>query len=313
MAEHLSETVLMSRVARAYYLDGQSRVDIANELGISRFRVARMLTAARTSGMVHIEIRSSGLVNTELSIELENTFGLDRAIVLDIVADHVPALRAQLGRAAGQLLSEVVQDGDHIGLSWARSLAKISDGVEHLSKCPVVQMTGALSDPDGSDVLELVRQLARAGGGPAHVFYAPIVVDNAAMARSLRRQPEVARALNLIDSVSVALVGLGSWRVGQSTIYDSLSRADREQHALRGIVAEVSGVLVDAGGEPRETPLSRRIIGPSGAQLESIPNVIAVAYGVEKAEGISSVLSGTLINTLITHTDMAQALLKTVS
>jgi DNA-binding transcriptional regulator LsrR (DeoR family) len=310
MAEHLSETVLMSRIARAYYLEGQSRVDIASDLGISRFRVARMLTAARSTGMVHIEIRSSGLVNTELSIELENKFGLDRAIVLDIVADHLPALRAQLGRAAGQLLSEVVQDGEHIGLSWARSLAKISDGVEHLSKCPVVQMTGALSDPDGSDVLELVRQLARAGGGPAHVFYAPIVVDNAAMARSLRRQPEVARALNLIDSVSVALVGLGSWRVGQSTIFDSLSRADREQHTLRGIVAEVSGVLVDAHGEPRETPLSRRIIGPSGSQLQSIPNVIAVAYGAEKAEGISGVLSGTLINSLITHTDMAQALLR---
>ena len=69
---------------------------------------------------------------------------------------------------------------------------------------------GALSDPDGSDVLELVRQVARAGGGAPHVFYAPIVVDNPAMARSLRRQPEVARALKLIDS---GLNCVGGYRI----------------------------------------------------------------------------------------------------
>ena len=31
----------MSRVARSYYLDGRSKSDIAAELNISRFRVAR--------------------------------------------------------------------------------------------------------------------------------------------------------------------------------------------------------------------------------------------------------------------------------
>ncbi len=54
MAQSLSELVLISRIARAYYLDGHSRVEIADQLDISRFRVARMLETARTSGIVHI-------------------------------------------------------------------------------------------------------------------------------------------------------------------------------------------------------------------------------------------------------------------
>ena len=37
----------MARVARHYYLDDRSKSDIADDLGISRFRVARMLEAAR--------------------------------------------------------------------------------------------------------------------------------------------------------------------------------------------------------------------------------------------------------------------------
>lgn len=309
MAQSLSELVLISRIARAYYLDGQSRVEIADQLDISRFRVARMLETARRRGIVHIEIRSPGIVNAELSIDLQKAFGLSHVIVLDVPADDAATLRAQLGRTAGQLLSEVVGDADVIGLSWARSLAGLDTGVGGLASCPIVQMTGAISRPDGSDGIELVRRVARAAGGPAHVFYAPMIVDDHATARALRRQPDIARALSMVEHVTVAMVGIGAWRPGQSTIYDSIKPADREQTAKAGVVAEISGVLVGDDGRVLTPPLSRRAICPTGAQLEAIPNVIAVAYGADKMDGVRSVLRGSLINGLITHTAMADALL----
>jgi DNA-binding transcriptional regulator LsrR (DeoR family) len=309
MPQSLSELVLITRVARAYYLDGQSRVEIADSLDISRFRVARMLEAARRRGIVHIEIHAPGIVNTQLSVDLQNACHLRHAIVLDVPADDVAALRTQLGRTAGQLLTEVAGDGDVIGLSWARSLAGIYAGVGTLSANPIVQMTGAISRLDGSDVIELVRSIARSAGGPAHVFYAPMIVEDNATARALRRQPDVARALKLVDEVTVAMVGIGAWRAGQSTIYDSLSSQDRERTADAGVVAEVSGILVGADGSPIAAPLSRRAICPTGSQLQAIPNVLAVAYGVEKADGVRSVLKGALVNGLVTHTAMAEALL----
>ena len=98
MAQSLSELVLISRIARAYYLDGHSRVEIADQLDISRFRVARMLETARSSGIVHIEIRSPGMVNAELSIDLQNAFGLKHAIVLAVPAED-PAIAARPARA----------------------------------------------------------------------------------------------------------------------------------------------------------------------------------------------------------------------
>lgn len=310
MAQKLSELVLVSRIARAYYLEGQSRIEIADRLDISRFRVARMLETARRNGIVHIEIRSPGIVNTELSVELENTFGLGHAIVLDVPADDTAVLRAQLGRTAGQLLTEVAGDGDVIGLSWARSLAAIGAGVGALASCPVVQMTGAIARPDGSDVLELVRRVARAGGGAAHVFYAPMVVDDTATARLLRRQPDIARALAMVEQVTVAVVGIGAWKAGQSTIYDAVRPADRDRTTASGVVAEVSGVFVGADGRTIAAPLSRRAICPTGQQLEAIPNVLAVAYGVEKVDGVRSVLTGSVVNGIVTHTALAEALLK---
>ena len=59
-ADRPSEVVLAARVARQFYLEGVSKVDIADRLGISRFRVARLLESARDAGMVRIEIGLPG-------------------------------------------------------------------------------------------------------------------------------------------------------------------------------------------------------------------------------------------------------------
>ena len=52
--------VLTATVARRYYLDGISKSDIAAELDLSRFKVARLLDQARASGLVRIELDYRG-------------------------------------------------------------------------------------------------------------------------------------------------------------------------------------------------------------------------------------------------------------
>ena len=47
-------------IARRYYLEGRTRVEIAEEFGLSRFKVARMLEEALESGMVEITIHDPG-------------------------------------------------------------------------------------------------------------------------------------------------------------------------------------------------------------------------------------------------------------
>jgi transposase len=44
--------VLSASVARRYYLDGRSKTEIADEFGLSRFKVARLIETARATGLV---------------------------------------------------------------------------------------------------------------------------------------------------------------------------------------------------------------------------------------------------------------------
>jgi DNA-binding transcriptional regulator LsrR (DeoR family) len=55
-----AELVQMARIARRYYLEGRSKLAIAEELGLSRFQVARSLRKARDSGLVRISIYVPG-------------------------------------------------------------------------------------------------------------------------------------------------------------------------------------------------------------------------------------------------------------
>src|SRR5438034_7400218 len=80
-----SEIVLAARVARQFYLEGVSKVDIANQLGISRFRVGRLLDSAREAGMVRIKIGLPvGSLDTRLSAELCFVIGLLHACAVNV-------------------------------------------------------------------------------------------------------------------------------------------------------------------------------------------------------------------------------------
>lgn len=304
-----TEVVLASRAARRYYLDNLSKTEIAGELGISRFRVARLLESARATGMVHIEIRAVDAIDVDLSERVRERFGVGQVLVLDVPDTDEVVLRRALGEATAGVLEDLLGPGDVLAMAWARSIEATALAVGRLPPCTVVQLTGALSVPGGADVIDIVRRMAAAGGGSAYVFYAPFLAPDTASARTLKRHADVAQAFGLLPSATVAVVGLGRWRPGQSTIFDAVSRADQEQAVKAGVVAELSGVFIDAAGRAVATPLSRRVIGPTGPDLRAVGTVVSVAYGAQRAEAVRAVLTGGWLRTLVTHSSLARALL----
>jgi DNA-binding transcriptional regulator LsrR (DeoR family) len=297
-ADRPSEVVLAARVARQYYLEGVSKVDIAGRLGISRFRVARLLDSARDAGMVRIEIGlPGGSLDAGLSAELCSAFGLRHAFVFNFPDEDEQALRRRLGEAAGQALMDLITPGDVLGMSWSRTLSGLTASLTQIPPCPIVQMTGAVPPPDGRDLLDLVRSVARVGGGPAHVFYAPMLLDDAQTA--------------LLPSVTIAVVAIGAWAPGLSTIYDAITPGEREALAALGVHAELAGVFIGADGRPVATPLDSRMIVAPASVLERIPFVLSVAFGAAKSPAVCAAIRGRLIHGLVTHASLARAMLAT--
>ncbi|CAA9402124.1 MAG: Transcriptional regulator [uncultured Propionibacteriaceae bacterium] len=310
-----AELILAASVARRYYGDGRSKIEIADEFGLSRFKVARLLDTAREQGLVRIEISHPGTIDVELSASLRRVFGLAHAVVVDTQEDDEASLRRQLGRAAAELLSEIVTVNDVIGLAWARAVSAMATELKRLPTVPVVQLTGALSRSTGSSSsiddssIDIVREVARIAGGPAHLFFAPFLVPNAATARSLRQQPDVASAFDKIASVTKAVAGIGRWAPAQSTLYEAATPAEREELTEIGVCADIGGVFLAADGAPLQTSMNDRMIAISAAQMAGIAEVIAIPYGITKEPAVLAALKSGLVNSLVTHASLATALL----
>lgn len=306
-----AEIVLMASAARRYYVDNRSKTDIADELGVSRFKVARLLEAARSSGLVRIEIGWTGDIDVDLSASLQEAYGLAHAIVISTPDSDPKQLRSALGTAAAALLEEIVTADDVLGLAWARSISVMTASLRRLAPAPVVQLTGALVGADTDDSsIELVRDVAALSGGTAYLFFAPHVVADASTAAALRRQPDVARAFSKFGEVTKAVAGVGLWSPGHSTVHDALDDRERQRLRKAGVVAEVSGIMLDTDGNLVKASLRERMIGIEAEQLSAIPEVVGIAYNAVKAPAVRAALRGRLVNALVTHDSMATALLK---
>ena len=113
----------------------------------------------------------------------------------------------------------------------------------------------------------------------------------------------------LVPSVTIAMVAIGAWGPGLSTIFDACSPGERDALAQLGVRAEMAGVFLGEDGRPVETPLDSRMIVTPGPALAKIPCVIAVAYGVAKSAAVHTAISAGMVHGLVTHASLARALL----
>ncbi|RNL85108.1 sugar-binding transcriptional regulator [Halostreptopolyspora alba] len=301
--------LLAADVARRFYLDGRSKVEIAEEFGLSRFKVARVLDLARESGIVRIDVRIPGQIDAELSSALRSAYGLRRAIAVRTVSDSPQSQRSQIGAVAAELLTEIVEEDDVLGLAWGRTLNVVLQSLTRLPRCTTVQVNGVYSQRVPSrGAVETVKRAAELSGGTAYPIYAPLILPDPDTARALRTDPGVATAFSWFDRISKAVVSIGAWSPDLSTVHDALDPTTRDSYRELGVRAEMSTHLFDARANEVRTDLADRVLTIGTEELRRVPEVIAMAAGEEKEEAIDIVLRTGLVSTLVTDATVARRL-----
>ncbi|MFT4050680.1 MAG: sugar-binding domain-containing protein [Microbacterium sp.] len=302
------DRALLATVARSYYLDDLSRIEIAETLGISRFKVARLLARARDEGVVTIEVNDRGLPDAALSTRLRDTLGLERCTVVRSHGDD-DAVRLQIGGAAASLLSETLRADEVLGVSWGRTLTATTAQLQQLPRVSIVQLTGVVAGDLSSSPVEVARQTSARSGGDVYPIFAPLFVDDLETANGLSRHPAIRAALDLFPAVTTAILSVGSWNPAESQVKDVLPIDALARALAGGCVADIAGILIKNDGTPVDAELQARCINISYEQLRNVPRVIAVAGGAAKAEAVAAVARGKLITELVTDHPLAEAIL----
>ncbi|MHA6804184.1 sugar-binding transcriptional regulator [Salinifilum ghardaiensis] len=308
--------LLAATAAHRHFVLGESKIDIAADLGLSRFKVARLITAAQQRGLVRVEFDLPLPVDPGLGDAIARTYGLRRALVLDRAhtPDARPVLRERIGALAAALLGDLLSADDVLGLAWARTVNAMAAAVGELPPCPVVQLCGVHAGMDMRDrTVETVRHVAASSGGPPYPIYGPLVLPDRRTTDVLRSQPGIAETFEQFRRITTAVVSIGAWQHGESTVYDTIGESERDGLARAGAVAEIAGRVFDGTGAPVATELAHRILAIGGDQLRGIGEVVGLGYGTAKAPAIAAILRSGIITSLIIDTDAAERLLPEVS
>ena len=296
--------------ARRHFIDRQTKSQIAEDLSLSRFKVARLIEAAIEEGIVNFVISEPADLDIELSDKVCKHYGLRSALVLKGPDQPTSALTEPLGSLTAQLLEETLEDGQLLGVAWGRTLAAAARALTRLPRVDVVQVAG---NPTGLDFalnpVEIVHRIARAGSGRPYPIYAPMWVEDQAAVEGLRSERSVAEALALYHRIDVLVVGIGSWHPPESGLCAAFPSAWHDQALAAGVRADLCATLLDDEGRAVANQLDQLGIGITAEQLRRIPDIVGVGGGLEKAAAIASVLRGGWISTLVTDAGVARRLL----
>jgi DNA-binding transcriptional regulator LsrR (DeoR family) len=283
---------------------------------MSQSTISRLLKRAEQAGIVRITVSVPSGAHPELEEALQERFGLKEAIVIDSIEDDEQIVR-DLGPAAAYYVETTLRPQDVVGLSsWSAALLAMVDSMQPSTRgngVRVVQILGGVGNPSAEvHATHLTRRFANLVGGSATLLPAPGVVGSTEARRVLMKDRFVQEAAQLMNTVTLALVGIGAIEPSRMLAQSGNVFSSQELETLRsqGAVGDICLRFFDSEGVPLVSPLNDRVIGMDLAQLKKAARVVGVAGGSRKMAAIRGALIGRLVNVLLTDRSTAERLLK---
>jgi DNA-binding transcriptional regulator LsrR (DeoR family) len=305
---------LMLKVCYQAYRRQLSHTEIAANLGISRFQVARLLRAALDAGYVSVNILEPERWHSDLEVQLEERLGLKTVIIVDGEDVDESELQSRVADAAGRFLLEQALDGAVIGISLGETMQRLVAQLPARipAKAEVVQLIGGRGQITSEmSSITLAIDLARRFGTEPHLLFAPAVVDTA-QRQVLLAHDDLRATFDKFAELDIAVLGVGSLsepassRLRYGGVIDDARHADLTR---RGAVADVLSYVLTDDGEVLSSGLEDRTISIGLDDLRRTPHRIGVASGWRKSRAVRAAIASGLVNVLVTDSQIGSALI----
>lgn len=315
----LAETDELAQVAWLYHVGRRSQEEVSNALGISRFRVMRLLAEARERGLVRVSVEHETARTLAIADALRADWDLTEVLVAPMPAgvglgpEGSAVARRGAGMVAAQFLTRVAR-GDApltIGVGWGWTLTEMARSLSGLRNTALrfVSLMGAMNHSSEDEPADVCTTLAELTGGRALFLPAPFVCDDEVACRMILSQRLVRETLEVASKADYSLVSVGV--CGPEALlhqYGILTEADQAELAAAGAVAESTGRFFRADGALADCSLNRRSPAIPYHDLQG-RDVVLLAAGLEKEAATCAVLRAGFVKRLIVDEALAARLI----
>ena len=308
------ETRLMLRAAQLYYRLHLTQDQVGERLGVSRFKVGRLLDRALRESAVRIEIVHPDIRLVELEDGLIGRFGLRSAVVVDVppaasAQDQELLARERVATAAAAQLTALRPTGA-IGVSWGRTMLEVAG---HLRSgwtlaTEIVQLNGAMSrSARPTRAQEVVERFGLTSGAAIQLMPAPAIVGSPELREALERDPSVGETLAAARAAQTAVFSMGV--LGAESVHVAsgfIGDPDLAALADAGAVGDVLGRFLCIDGRIALPSLDGRTIGLPLDELRAKALTVGVAAGPGRGPIALAALRSGCINVMVTDEETAK-------
>ena len=308
---------LLLRVARLYHVQSETMDAIANQLGVSRSTVSRLLKEARERGLVKVTVVDPERPMTRLAELFQRYFHVNAHLV-HVRAGASGVVRLdQVAKVAAHLIDETVHEADTIGIAWGTTTSAIAMQLRprDLSGVTVVGLNGGANHRTTGlpFVGSILQRFAAAFRGEEQLFTLPAFFDDPRTKEAMWQERSTQHVLEVRASCRLAVFGVGGLGAElQSHVYAAnyLDEADLAELARENVVGDVCTVMLREDGSWRDIVFNERATGINPAELRRIPRRICAVSGVPKAAPVLGALRAGVMTDLVIDDETARAVLR---
>lgn len=304
------------RAAHLYYMQDLTMEAIAREMLTSRSSVSRLISYARSTGLVNITITSPDDAAPIVQSELSERYGIAAHVVP--VPSNVSDIERleRVALSAARVLEQFIEPNLTVGIAWGTTMNAVSRYLipKKLHGIEFVQLNGAGNQytTGVSYASELLRRFGEAYSAVIQEFPVPALFDDPHTREAMWRERSTRRILDIQSRMDLALFGLGApFSEVPSHVYSGgyLSDEDYAGMQAEGVVGDIATVFYREDGTHDGIVLNGRASGPDVSLIKRTRRRVCIVAGPSKAASLRGALAAGLMTDLIVDETTARALL----
>ncbi|MDP3450991.1 MAG: sugar-binding domain-containing protein, partial [Anaerolineaceae bacterium] len=217
--EDLEKSSEALKVARMYYYQNLTTEAIAHELNVSRSTVSRLLTYAKSQGLISISILDPNEHPHYLEKKIVEYFKIKKVHVVPVpsVAGEAEWL-SRVVQYAAKYLNSLFNSDMIMGIAWGTTISGISKYLlpKTTHNSQIIQLNGAGNTQSmGIEYAsEIIVRFAQNYQAVANLFPVPAFFDFAATKQALWKERSIQRLLDLQSRTDILLFSIGAVDAG---------------------------------------------------------------------------------------------------
>ena len=305
---------LLYRVAKAYFKDKKTQQEIADVENFSRSQISRLLKKALEEELVTYSLNFPSEIDEEkVSEHLRARLGLKQVVLVPSFYGgrtkvNPDEICKNLAMGAADKLADLLADAKNVGIGWGRTMYNASlyvvppqRPVRGRTFIPLIGLSG-----DNNPMLQ-VNTIVDRFGERFHAERKYVNLQSLMMKDSMPvyDQATLKSLRAKWAELDAAIVGIGSTPTSNKNLISEYPRHYKKQIQNSGNLGDILSQFFYEDGRIFDLDAPYKLLAIDIEQLKNVPNVIAIASGMEKAYPIRAAARLGYIKTLVTDYDTA--------